>query len=190
MVAIVGTWFLPDDPTVTRWLTPEERILANERIKRDTVEESGKISTIKGLKEALSDYRVWIFVFMQHMHLASNGFKNFVSTPTTILLSTDADSRQFPSVVQGLKFNRTITLALTCPPYLIAGVISVYWSWSSGRFNERTWHITSAKCVAILGFILGFAINNTAARYVSMIIFAVGTCKSSQSLPITFRVSE
>ncbi|KAH7409409.1 major facilitator superfamily domain-containing protein [Cadophora sp. MPI-SDFR-AT-0126] len=158
IVAIVGTWFLPDDPTVTRWLTPEERILANERIKRDTVEESGKISTIKGLKEALSDYRVWIFVFMQHMHLASNGFKNF-----------------FPSVVQGLNFNRTITLALTCPPYLIAGVISVYWSWSSGRFNERTWHITSAKCVAILGFILGFAINNTAARYVSMIIFAVGT---------------
>jgi hypothetical protein len=63
---------------VTRWLTPEERILAHERIRRDTVDDQGKISTIKGLKEALSDYRVWIFVFMQHMHLASNGFKNFV----------------------------------------------------------------------------------------------------------------
>ena len=78
VVAIVGTHFLPDDPTVTRWLTPEERILAHERIKRDTVDDQGKISTIKGLKEALMDYRVWIFVFMQHMHLASNGFKNFV----------------------------------------------------------------------------------------------------------------
>ncbi|KFY85111.1 hypothetical protein V500_08700 [Pseudogymnoascus sp. VKM F-4518 (FW-2643)] len=158
VVAIVGTHFLPDDPTVTRWLTPEERILAHERIKRDTVDDQGKISTIKGLKEALSDYRVWIFVFMQHMHLASNGFKNF-----------------FPSVVQGLGFSRTITLVLTCPPYLIAGAISVYWSWSSGRFNERTWHISIAKAVAILGFILGFAVNNTAARYVSMVIFAIGT---------------
>lgn len=78
VVAVVGTHFLPDDPSVTRWLTPEERILAHERIKRDTVDDQGKISTIKGLKEALSDYRVWIFVFMQHMHLASNGFKNFV----------------------------------------------------------------------------------------------------------------
>ncbi|CZT51312.1 related to putative tartrate transporter [Rhynchosporium secalis] len=153
VVAIIGTYFLPDDPTVTRWLTPEERILANERIKRDTVEERGKISTVKGLKEALSDYRVWIFVFMQHMHLAANGFKNFVS----------------------LGFKREITLALTCPPYLIAGAVSIYWSWSSGRRNERTWHITIAKAVAILGFILGFAINNTAARYVSMIIFAIGT---------------
>ncbi|KAH6675116.1 major facilitator superfamily domain-containing protein [Halenospora varia] len=158
VVAIIGTHFLPDDPSVTRWLTPEERIIASERIKRDTVDESGSISTIKGLKEALSDYRVWIFVFMQHMHLAANGFKNF-----------------FPSVVQGLGFDRTITLVLTCPPYLIAGAVSVYWSWSSGKYNERTWHITSAKILAILGFVLGFTINNTAARYVSMVIFAIGT---------------
>ena len=78
VVAIVGTHFLPDDPLVTRWLTPDERILASERVRKDTVDEKGKISTVKGLKEALSDYRVWIFVFMQHMHLASNGFKNFV----------------------------------------------------------------------------------------------------------------
>ncbi|PVH77803.1 major facilitator superfamily transporter [Cadophora sp. DSE1049] len=157
-VAILGGYLLPDDPTVTRWLTPEERILANNRIKADTVEEQGKISTIKGLKEALRDYRVWIFVFMQHMHLASNGFKNF-----------------FPSVVEGLNFNRTITLALTCPPYLIAGAISVYWSWQSGHYNERTWHITAAKAVAILGFILAFTVNNVAARYVAMIVFAIGT---------------
>lgn len=158
VVAIIGTYFLPDDPSVTRWLTPEERILASERIRKDTVDEQGSVSTIKGLKEAAKDYRVWIFVFMQHMHLAANGFKNF-----------------FPSVVQGLGFNRTITLALTCPPYLIAGAVSVYWSWSSGKYNERTWHITSAKALAIVGFIMGFAVNNTAARYVSMVIFAIGT---------------
>ncbi|KAH7409638.1 major facilitator superfamily domain-containing protein [Cadophora sp. MPI-SDFR-AT-0126] len=158
VVAIVGVWFLPDDPLVTRWLTPDERILANERIKRDTVKESGKTTPLKGLKETLSDYRIWIFMFMQHMHLAANGFKNF-----------------FPSVVQGLGFNRTTTLVLTCPPYLIAGVISIGWSWSSGRYNERTWHITVAKCIAIVGFIVGFAVNNTAGRYVAMIIFAIGT---------------
>jgi len=59
--------------------------------------------------------------------------------------------------------------------YLIAGAISVWWSWSSGKYNERTWHITIAKGVAILGFVLCFAIDNIAGRYVSMIIFAIGT---------------
>ena len=61
---------------------------------------------------------------MQHCHLGANGFKNF-----------------FPTAVETLGFNQTITLVLTCPPYLIAGVISIAWSWSSGRFNERTWSV-------------------------------------------------
>lgn len=129
-----------------------------ERIQRDTVDDQGSVSTMKGLKEAMSDYRVWIFVFMQHMHLAANGFKNF-----------------FPTVVQTLGFNQTTTLALTCPPYLIAGIISVYWSWQSGRFNERTWHITVAKGVAVLGFVLACVSMNVVSRYISMIIFSIGT---------------
>lgn len=88
--------------------------MANDRIKRDTVEESGHSTPLQGLKEALSDYRIWIFIFMQHMHLASNGFKNFVGyylNGHRHLLTV-----KFPSVVEGLGFDRTVTLALTCPP--------------------------------------------------------------------------
>lgn len=81
----------------------------------------------------------------------------------------------FPTVVGTLGFNRTITLVLTCPPYLIAGFISVYWSWQSGKYNERTWHITAAKAVAIFGFVLGMATLNMGARYFSMVVFSIGT---------------
>ncbi|KAL4951217.1 major facilitator superfamily domain-containing protein [Aspergillus filifer] len=140
VVAVLSVFTLPDDPRNTRWLSPEERHLAYERI------------------EAASDPRLWLFAFMQHMHLAANGFKNF-----------------FPTAVETLGFSTTITLVLTCPPYLIAGAFSVYWSWNSGRMNERTWHITVAKCIAIFGFILGCATLNTGARYFSMIVFAIGT---------------
>merc|ERR1712034_287686 len=76
---------------------------------------------------------------MQHMHLAANGFKNF-----------------FPTAVETLGFNQTITLVLTCPPYLIAGFLSIYWSWQSGKYNERTWHITIAKAVAIWLLVVGW----------------------------------
>lgn len=48
------------------------------------------------------------------------------------------------------------------------------WSWSSGRFNERTWHITGAKSVAIIGFIVGCATLNTGAKYFAMIMFSTG----------------
>lgn len=54
---------------------------------------------------------------MQHMHLGTNGFKNF-----------------FPTAIASLGFDETLTLVLTCPPYLIAGIISVLYSAHSGSF--------------------------------------------------------
>ena len=158
LIAIGAVFTLPDNPLTTRWLTPDERQLAHERIERDVVGNKGASSTWGGLKEAARDPKLWLFAFMQHMHLAANGFKNF-----------------FPTAVKTLGFNTTITLVLTCPPYLIAGFISVFWSWSSGRYNERTWHITVAKAIAVFGFVLGCATLNTGARYFAMVVFSIGT---------------
>jgi MFS family permease len=158
VVAVGAVFTLPDNPLQTRWLTEDERQLAHSRVERDVVGNKEKTSALAGLKEAARDPKVWLFMFMQHMHLAANGFKNF-----------------FPTAVQTLGYSTTITLVLTCPPYLIAGFISVYWSWSSGRFNERTWHITVAKAIAVFGFVLGCATLNTGARYFAMVVFAIGT---------------
>lgn len=97
------------------------------------------------------------------MHLASNGFKNF-----------------FPSVVETLEYSRNGIMALTCPPYLIAGAIKIFLSWSSGKYNERTWHITGSKAAAIFGFVLAAATLNPGARYFVMVVFAIGTCKPPQ----------
>lgn len=82
---------------------------------------------------------------------------------------------QFPTVVETLGFNETVTLVLTCPPYLIAGAVTILLSWSSGRWNERTWHITISKSVAVVGFVAAAATLNLAGRYVAMVIFTIGT---------------
>jgi hypothetical protein len=41
--------------------------------------------------------------------------------------------------------------------------------------NERTWHITASKSVAILGFVLGALVTNTGVKYFSMVVFTIGT---------------
>ncbi|KAF4785241.1 major facilitator superfamily transporter [Colletotrichum scovillei] len=158
VIAVIGFFLLPDFPQTTKWLTQEERDLAYNRMELDTVANKGETSTWNGLRQAAKDPMVWIFCAMAHMHLAANGFKNF-----------------FPSVVKTLGFNTTITLVLTCPPYLIAGAVTIAVSWSSGKFNERTWHITASKAVAVVGFISATATLNLAGRYVSMVIFTIGT---------------
>ena len=71
---------LPDFPHNTKWLTEDERSLAHNRMELDTTSNEGNTSTTRGLKQAAKDPVVWLFCFMEHMHLAANGFKNFFPT--------------------------------------------------------------------------------------------------------------
>jgi MFS family permease len=72
-VAILAFFMLPNAPLETRWLTQEERELAHSRIAFDTTEKEGRVSVWKGLREACTDYRMWVFALMQNLHLSANG---------------------------------------------------------------------------------------------------------------------
>ncbi|KAK7701021.1 hypothetical protein SLS64_010615 [Diaporthe eres] len=158
-VALVGFWFLPNTPLTTRWLKDDERELAHARMQRDKVSDSSdvKASAMDGLKQACRDKRTWLFCLMQNFHLSACSFNSF-----------------FPTVVKTLGFNTTITLVMTCPPFIFAGAAGIAFGWSSGRLHERTWHITAGLTTAIIGFVLAAATMNTAARYVACFIFAMG----------------
>ncbi|KAK7424131.1 hypothetical protein QQZ08_008737 [Neonectria magnoliae] len=154
LVALCAFWTLPDSPLKTRWLTEEERQLAHNRIAIDTTGRREGTTVWTGLHEACTDWRTWVFCLMDNMHLSANGFKNFL-----------------PTVMETLGYNRTITLVLTCPPYIVSGFVSIGVAWSSGRYNERTWHTTVSKLIAIAGFVLSCATLNVPARFVGIILF-------------------
>lgn len=156
-VAIIGMWTLADSPLTTRWLTPEQRQLAHDRMVRDTVGMEESQGVRAGFKQAVRDPRLWLLCFIQNMHLSACSFNNF-----------------FPTVIGALGFNPTITLVLTCPPYLVSGLFGYFVGLSSGKYNERTWHITACMGLAIVGFVISCATLNTAARYVSCFLFASG----------------
>ncbi|KAK1708766.1 vitamin H transporter [Colletotrichum lupini] len=156
-VAVIGMFTLADSPLTTRWLKPEERQLAHDRMLRDTVGVEESKGAKAGFMQAIRDPRLWLLCFIQNMHLSACGFNNF-----------------FPIVVGSLGFNDTITLVLTCPPYLISGIFGYLVGISSGKYNERTWHITACMGIAIVGFVISCATLNTAARYISCFLFASG----------------
>jgi predicted MFS family arabinose efflux permease len=80
----------------------------------------------------------------------------------------------FPTVVKTLGYNTTVTLVMTCPPFLLAGAAGILTGWSSGKLHERTWHITVGLLVAIVGFILAATTTTTAPRYTACFIFPIG----------------
>ncbi|KAF4556376.1 MFS-type transporter-like protein 11 [Elsinoe fawcettii] len=157
-VAFFGFWLLPDDPSVTRWLTQEERDLCVARIARDTVGLKQRGTTMEGLKQACADPKTWLFCLMQNLHISACSFNNF-----------------FPTIVNSLGFkSATIALLLTAPPYFVSGALGIPFAWSSGRFNERTWHITAGLGLAVIGFLVSCVTLNTAARYTATFLYATG----------------
>ncbi|RYP45937.1 hypothetical protein DL768_007782 [Monosporascus sp. mg162] len=158
LVALFGFFLLPNTPLATHWLKAEERELAHARMERDKLGDSlEQASTMEGLKQAVKDKRTWLFCLMQNFHLSACSFNSF-----------------FPTVVNTLGFNTTITLVLTCPPFLFAGAAGILWGWSSGRYHERTLHITAGLSIAIVGFVVAASTLNTVARYIACFIFAMG----------------
>lgn len=93
VAAAVLAWFmLPNSPLQTRWLTPDERQLAHNRIVEDTTGKQGKVSTWKGLGAACSDYRMWIFALMQNLHLSAK----YVSIIFVAAKSSTDHTRRLP----------------------------------------------------------------------------------------------
>lgn len=74
-----------------------------------------------------------------------------------------------------LGFSQFTTLVMTCPPYLVACLTAMGVSISSGHFNERTWHLTSLKTLAAVGFALAAATLNSSVRYFAAFVFIIGT---------------
>ena len=157
-IAIIAIFVLPDHPLTTRWLTEEQRQLAHARMERDTVGLEESRGSWVGLQQAAKDPKLWVLTLLQTMHLAACGFNSF-----------------FPTVVKTLGYSKTMTLVLTCPPYLVAGIFSVALAWNSGRKNERSWHITAGMLVALVGFIMAASSLHTGVRFVSLFLFATGS---------------
>ncbi|KAH7251020.1 major facilitator superfamily domain-containing protein [Fusarium tricinctum] len=158
VVAIAGFFMLPNTPLTTRWLSDREKQLAHDRMEKDKVSDSQEGgSSWEGLKQACSDKRTWLFCLMQNFHLSACSFNSF-----------------FPTVVKTLGFSTTITLVMTCPPFIFAGAAGILFGWNSGRVHERTWHITVGLSIAVAGFVLAASTLNTAARYVACFIFPMG----------------
>ena len=80
--AMLSAALLPDYPRTTRWLSREEQAFAEWRLAQDVagaVDSADAVPLLTALRMALTDYRAYLFVVMQHCNLLSQAFTYFVS---------------------------------------------------------------------------------------------------------------
>ena len=164
-VAILAFFILPNYPASTSWLKPEEREYAQWRLLEDTGE--ADIATAAdlwtGLKLAVKDTRVYIFVLLQHASLLSQTFQYF-----------------FPSVVKTLGYRNIETLLITAPVWIATFLISLLVTYTSGRTNDRSIHILVLQAVAVIGNIIVVSTTNLGARFFGMFLMPMGAVAAYQ----------
>ncbi|TBU35510.1 MFS general substrate transporter [Dichomitus squalens] len=138
-VVAVAFWFLfPDSPATAWFLTPEERIIAVERIKVNQAGVENKHFKVEQFVECLMDPKTWLFFLFAAISNVTNSLSN---------------QRQL--IVQGFGFNSLQTTLLGC----VDGVVEIIVIWctvTSATYwkNGRAYSGFLAYCVAILGSIL------------------------------------
>ncbi|KAL1685865.1 major facilitator superfamily domain-containing protein [Schizophyllum commune] len=166
--AMLSAALLPDYPRTTRWLSREEQAFAEWRLAQDVagaVDSADAVPLLTALRMALTDYRAYLFVVMQHCNLLSQAFTYF-----------------FPTIVGSLGYNSTQTLLLTAPPWFAAFLASVFVTWHAARTNVRSVHIVVCMLLVVIGNIVMITtpISSVGPRYFAMFLLTCGALPAFQ----------
>ena len=101
------------------------------------IEDTDPKSLTWGVKQAIRDPKLYMFVVLQMSLITAQSFNNF-----------------FPSIVGTLGYNDTITLLLTAPPYFAAFICSLCISFHAAHKQERGLHIAIPLLFSLLGNLL------------------------------------
>lgn len=157
-VAMLAVFILPDYPSNTRWLSSEERAVAEWRLIRDAGQvDEDEESWGYGFKAAFSDWRLYVFAIIFLCIQVASATSNF-----------------FPSVVQTLGYDYVNTLLLTVPPYIFSFIVTIYNNHSADRLQNSSFHIVWPLAMAIVGFIVAAVCTTTAPRYFAMFLMIAG----------------
>ncbi|ORY58890.1 allantoate permease [Pseudomassariella vexata] len=159
-LAVIAFFVLPDFPQSTKWLSDEERAYAMWRIANDIGEEeedTKEPTMMQAVWLAVSDYRTWMFVAMQHCVLLAQTVTFF-----------------FPSIVQTLGYDSVTTLLLTCPVWVATFIATMLNAYSASRYKERCLHIVIPMCVTIVGNVMVITVTARGPRFFAMFLMAMG----------------
>ncbi|RMJ13781.1 hypothetical protein CDV36_006530 [Fusarium kuroshium] len=163
--AMLAAFILPDYPHTTKWLTQEERAFAAWRLTQDISEADtyGEQTVWDGVKMAVRDYRVYVFLLIQHVSLLSQTFQYF-----------------FPTIVGTLGYGRIVTLWLTAPAWFATFLLSICVTLSSAKTNDRSLHIVCLMLLAAVGNAIAAGTTVVGARFFAMFLMPMGAVSSYQ----------
>ncbi|KAM6503393.1 Major facilitator superfamily domain containing protein [Amanita muscaria] len=159
ILSLITLLLLPNRPESTTYLTKHERELAIVRMNRGTSGDSGAMVQKKHIVMAFCDWRVYIagvIYFGLNCSLASI-------------------SAFLPTIVASLDYSNATAQLFTVPPYAVAAVVLVLFSFVSDRIQSRGIPMAIASTISAIGYLLLLVVKDNRVRYFSIFCLTSGT---------------
>ncbi|KPV77692.1 uncharacterized protein RHOBADRAFT_41688 [Rhodotorula graminis WP1] len=153
-IAIISWFILPDRPEVCKWLTPEERLLAEARIKSENV---GQTEVV----DSLQTKTLYAGVFNATTLISSTIFFFDNIVPTIIRTI-------YPGLTTVQQQLRTV------PPYVVGAFTTLLTGYLSFKTKKRGLYMVLSAPFMILGYAMYLATQDPHVRYTAAFMVAIG----------------
>lgn len=151
-------WFLPDTPQTARFLSPEQREKAVDRIRDNQTGMKDNHWKWGQAFEAMTDIKVWLIVLYQLANSIPNGA---ITTFNSL-------------VVAGLGFNHFQVYLLQIPTGVVHGFFALLSTWLCSRFKgSRCIIAASLSIISLVGSVLVRYGPNVGSNLVGLFLFIV-----------------
>ncbi|KAF2670893.1 MFS general substrate transporter [Microthyrium microscopicum] len=153
-------WFLlPDSPQKSRYLTDDEKIVAETR----GVRQAGTASRVGGINmrevfSTLLDVKAW---FTALMYFSCN--VSFASLPVFL-----------PTILKEMGFTAVNAQGLTAPPFFLSFLVTISTAWIADRTQQRGIMIACLTTIGGVGYLMLALAKSVGARYAGVFLAASG----------------
>jgi MFS family permease len=170
-------FFLPDYPETAKWLSPEQKVLAAERLKgAEGSHGDGGHLTWQEAKATLKEWRLYAHYAVRTAFVAA--IWKLLTFQVYFGISTPYSSLSLftPTITAGLGYDGLLAQLMTVPPYAVAYVVTVLVAWSADHFNARGIHSAIFATIGALGFLASAVLppDSYQERYGCLIVATSG----------------
>ncbi|GLB42135.1 putative major facilitator superfamily protein [Lyophyllum shimeji] len=160
LLGVLTLFFLPNRPESTTFFNERERAIALDRMNRATSGDTGAVVNRAHVRMAFKDWRIYtggVIYFGLNCALASI-------------------SAFLPTILTTLHFTNARAQLLTVPPYAVAAVVLVSFSFASDRLQSRGIFMATSCTIGAIGYLLLLTVHeNLHVRYFACFCITSGT---------------
>lgn len=157
VVAVIAYWAIYDYPATAEFLSSEEKIEVERRLKEDRTSLADEYD-IKYFFHALKDWKIYV-----HMFITIGIFTPLYSI-----------SLFLPTIVKNMGYTAEKSQLMSVPPYVAACVMTIAIGYLADRHKQRGIYMIGGCLIAIVGFVMLISTHKPHVQYAGTFFAACG----------------